>query len=217
MLDLTNQVYGRLTVIKEVERVKNARRWLCRCECENEIIAYQSNLRKGHTKSCGCLVDDFSKYVKEEFAINLKGMQFGFLTALSRVDKKRVSWLCQCACGNKTTVSATNLQSGHTTSCGCKRVEAINQIREETDERMRVDDVLVHTLSRKVSSTNKTGVKGVSIVQKSGVVKYRVNISVKGKRIALGTYNNLDDAIKARKAGEEKYHKPYIDKFNNEG
>jgi len=33
--------------------------------------------------------------------------------------RKRVQWLCVCECGNETLVEAGNLNSGHTTSCGC--------------------------------------------------------------------------------------------------
>jgi hypothetical protein len=39
-----------------VDNVGWSRRWLCRCECSGkEIVAYQGNLIKGHTMSCGCL------------------------------------------------------------------------------------------------------------------------------------------------------------------
>ena len=53
--DLTGNKYGMLTVIKEAERDKNGRRWLCECECGNKKIILGKNLKKGNTKSCGCL------------------------------------------------------------------------------------------------------------------------------------------------------------------
>lgn len=57
--DLTNLKFGKLTVIKEVEKYyqpngKSVRRWLCTCECGNKKIIYQSSLLNGNTKSCGC-------------------------------------------------------------------------------------------------------------------------------------------------------------------
>ena len=59
MLDLTNQIFGRLTVI---ERAANSKcghvQWLCKCECGNTIITETGSLRQGHTKSCGCLQKD---------------------------------------------------------------------------------------------------------------------------------------------------------------
>lgn len=63
-LDLTGQRFGRLTVIKEAEpmvyreasgRKRTLRRWWCRCDCGNNIVAIQTNLHSGKTKSCGCL------------------------------------------------------------------------------------------------------------------------------------------------------------------
>ena len=50
--------YGRLTIIREVEpdgsSHKRVRRFLCRCDCGNEIICRLPNLKSGTTKSCGC-------------------------------------------------------------------------------------------------------------------------------------------------------------------
>ncbi len=54
--DLTNQRFDRLIVISEAGR--NAHRsvcWLCLCDCGNSKITTTSNLKKGNTKSCGCL------------------------------------------------------------------------------------------------------------------------------------------------------------------
>ncbi len=54
--------------------------------------------------------------------IDLSGKKFNQLTVI-RIDGKdawgKYRWLCQCACGNKTTVIATHLKNGHTKSCGC--------------------------------------------------------------------------------------------------
>lgn len=48
--------YGRLFVIDVADRTAaNAIRYLCRCECGGETIAIGTELRSGHTKSCGCL------------------------------------------------------------------------------------------------------------------------------------------------------------------
>jgi hypothetical protein len=49
--------YGRWTIIKEVENcVKpKERQFRCVCECGNEKIIKMFYLRKGESKSCGCL------------------------------------------------------------------------------------------------------------------------------------------------------------------
>lgn len=54
---LVGQTFGRLTVIKEVEKENNNRKryWLCKCTCNKEIIVEQGNLKNHLTQSCGCL------------------------------------------------------------------------------------------------------------------------------------------------------------------
>lgn len=53
--DLTDAVFGRLTCIKPVERRANGHIvYECRCECGNAAFVTCSNLRSGHSNSCGC-------------------------------------------------------------------------------------------------------------------------------------------------------------------
>jgi hypothetical protein len=55
-LDLTGHKFHRLTVLREAPRsAKNKTKWLCVCECGNEIAVHTMHLRAGHTKSCGCI------------------------------------------------------------------------------------------------------------------------------------------------------------------
>lgn len=55
--------------------------------------------------------------------VDRTGHKYGRLT-VARIDAERtqsgrIYWLCNCECGNEKSVLATNLQSGHTVSCGC--------------------------------------------------------------------------------------------------
>ena len=64
-LDLTNQIFGRLIVIKESQaRKANRVTWLCRCSCGNLKAITGSDLKSGHVNSCGCLHDESSKKKK---------------------------------------------------------------------------------------------------------------------------------------------------------
>jgi len=58
-LDLTNERYGRLLVLKETKKIKSQRYWKCICDCGTLKIIQQGHLRSGTTKSCGCLRDTF--------------------------------------------------------------------------------------------------------------------------------------------------------------
>ena len=56
-INLIGNQYGRLTVVSLVEDIAGAKvhtRWLCKCECGNEIVVMGYNLRNGNTTSCGC-------------------------------------------------------------------------------------------------------------------------------------------------------------------
>lgn len=55
-IDLTGQKFGRLTVLKRVNNHKYYKpHWLCKCDCKNEIIVCGNEIKRGRTKSCGCL------------------------------------------------------------------------------------------------------------------------------------------------------------------
>ena len=55
-INLIGKKFGKLIVI---DRAKNSedgrRRWKCKCECGNITILQTNALRRGNTKSCGCL------------------------------------------------------------------------------------------------------------------------------------------------------------------
>lgn len=54
-IDLTNQIFGRWTVIESVGYRPGSTYWLCRCSCGIRCIVNGNNLKRGITQSCGCL------------------------------------------------------------------------------------------------------------------------------------------------------------------
>lgn len=56
MIDLAQQKFGRLVVIKRVGKDNNGNyEWLCQCNCGQKKVIRGSSLRNGNTRSCGCL------------------------------------------------------------------------------------------------------------------------------------------------------------------
>ena len=53
-LDLTGQVFGRLTALSRIEKPGQSK-WLCRCQCGNIKEVLAGHLKQKHTQSCGCL------------------------------------------------------------------------------------------------------------------------------------------------------------------
>ena len=52
LIDITGQVFGRLTVVSKDPKPCM---WLCRCVCGSTTLATGTNLRRGNTTSCGCV------------------------------------------------------------------------------------------------------------------------------------------------------------------
>lgn len=70
-MDLTGQVFGKLTVIERATDKKYKQsHWICQCECGNITKPIcGSDLKRGHTTSCGC-------YVKEKMKKNWENENF---------------------------------------------------------------------------------------------------------------------------------------------
>lgn len=124
--DMTGKTFARLTVIKRAPDLKKGiPRWECKCSCGNVTFASSADLKRGNSKSCGCLR-------KEMCTIDLTGRTFGRLTVIKRsgVDKYgKAQWECQCSCGNTKIINGNNLRSGGATSCGCRSKELIKNLK----------------------------------------------------------------------------------------
>ena len=78
LIDLANKKFEKLTVIKREKDIterngKKSVAWLCRCDCGKEIIVRGSSLRKGNTRSCGCICGKHrhTKHNKKERIYNI--------------------------------------------------------------------------------------------------------------------------------------------------
>lgn len=62
LVDITGVVFGRLTALSHakyhVGKQKGAY-WNCVCKCGANVVVHAVSLRRGNTKSCGCLKNDW--------------------------------------------------------------------------------------------------------------------------------------------------------------
>ena len=72
---------------------------------------------------------------------------------------------------------------------------------------MRIVTTAQNQMNSVVSDRNRSGVKGVS--WDNNEQRWRVRISVNGKRLSLGNYKNFDDAVQCRKSAEAFYYGKY--------
>ncbi len=53
-IDLTGNIYNKLTVLRYKKTIKTRAWYECMCFCGNIIDVRSDSLKSGHTKSCGC-------------------------------------------------------------------------------------------------------------------------------------------------------------------
>ena len=147
--------------------------------------------------------------------LDLTGQRFGKLTVLAPAENlgSLTAWRCRCDCGQETVVLTKRLRDGHWTSCGCDKEHfgeppAIVGRASLT----YVDGTCVEMLRAKtVRCNNTSGVPGVEwLAQKQ---RWRASICFKGKRYYLGSYTSFEEAVKARKLGEEKLHDRFLQEY----
>ena len=207
--DLTGQRFGKLVVTgvametlpdgsRTEVRAENGRvMWDCVCDCGNTIRVPGTQLIAGYRKSCNC----HSKPALKDWI----GRLFGRLTVEEYAGKWEGAhhWKCRCDCGKETVVTQSNLKTHHTLSCGC--------LADPTNTRNFVDGTCIEMIrSKKVFTTNTSGVRGVYPVKRTG--KWAAQIQFQGKKKYLGSYNTIEEAAKARREAESVYEE-FLEKY----
>jgi hypothetical protein len=88
-IDITGQRFGRLVAVELIPKEERTwsnkeRAWRCKCDCGNEVVVRQRNLRGARmTQSCGCV-----RKIEAFLATNgVKGLDREYLEAFSDFDK----------------------------------------------------------------------------------------------------------------------------------
>lgn len=129
-IDYTGYKFNRLTVLRydQEASLNNSKRcsmYVCKCDCGNVTHPISiTDLKRGHTKSCGCLLKEQVKNNSSKIAkLDMIGKKFGKLTVTRKYtdqNSKVIKWYCNCDCGKKDyIVEGTSLRAGRVKSCGC--------------------------------------------------------------------------------------------------
>jgi hypothetical protein len=224
-VDLKGRKFGRLTVIKDSgKRSHRAVLWEAECECGKTILVTGNSLKRGNTKSCGCLNKEVQKQLGEKIKSektknDLNGQKFGKLTVIkirtghkSNNTKLGAYWECKCECGNEIIVQRQHLLRKGVVSCGCKQRENASIAIETLRENCFKENTHLGKLNNGLQKNNTSGIRGVSYDQ--GKQKWIVTIGFQKRNMKMGQFNNIEEAIKARKLAEEKYFQPILEKYN---
>lgn len=223
-VDITGKTFGRWTVLHK-EDTSNGIRWYCRCICGTERLVNGAALRNGSSVSCGCYTKERTKEtcikrkmhntydLTKEYGIGYlsNGMPFYF-------DKedydlvRNLYWQL-----SDTGYLVSKLPEG-------KHVRFHRIVMKVDDPKIKIDHIghnlldnrkgslriisnSMNTANGKLRTTNSSGHTGVFWIK--GRNKWRAEIVVNYKNIYLGYYDNINDAIAARKIAEDKYFGEY--------
>lgn len=209
MEDLSGKVFGNLTVISFNHRKGSRYLWNCLCTCGTFTKSDRSSLVGGKAKSCGCvrvgrIKTALTKHGKSDtrFYKIWQGMKKRCL------NPKATSYKFYGAKGIKVCdrwLSFENFEAdmwqGYEDNLTLDRIDNsegynINNCRWVS---MSVQDY-----NKPISNRNNSGCVGVYFDKKLN--KWRAYIGVEKQRINLGSFENFECAVKARKQAEKDYY-----------
>lgn len=227
-IDMTGKKVGRLLVIERAPNKIYANgvsvvAWKCLCDCGKEIITTGTRLRNGEALSCGCYNREVSSLRREYNEYDLSG-EYGigytkkgekFLFDLEDYEKiKDYYWMLEKDGYARTVVYKDGGKKSilmHRLIMDAKHGEKVDHIKHNnTDNRksqLRIVNNSQNAMNSNLEIKTASGVRGVSYNTKKK--KWVPTLKLNGKSLYLGVFNEMEDAIKARKEAEEKYFGEY--------
>lgn len=147
------------------------------------------------------------------------------LKELRRCEKNKYNkiYLCKCDCGEEFEMNSNlikkNICLKRLLSCKkCsehRRIEKIKEIGKKTikenGSKYLIEKTRLDKLNKIKAQKNNTTTNYAGIRKKKGA--YEVTVGIQGKQIYLGRRKTLEEAIKLRTYGVEKYHIPFMNKY----
>lgn len=233
--DITGRVFGRLTVLEQAEDYVDATgrhydRWLCECCCSehNKKIIRGSELRGGHTVSCGCFsreilslsnkkynewLDEvfFDEHGKYKIGITINTQRKFYVDVEDFDVLKKYCW-CECQVQGKQYSllkaydPATKKVVRMSKILGCIGYDHAD--RDPFNNRrynLRLCTTCENSRNIRVRINNTSGFTGVS--WNKNHQKWMARITDKVHHVIyLGSFDNKDDAIKTRLKAEADYY-----------
>lgn len=207
--NLIGMKFNHLEVVSKSKKTNkwNATFWKCKCDCGNYTEVRTGHLNSGSVKSCGCKIGLMRHAIKGDEAPEYR------------------SWLAmKQRCYNSNNVSFKHYGGRGITVCE-KWINSYKTFYEDMGERPnknysldRIDvnegynpencrwaDRTTQSRNTRIDKSTASGYKGVN--WNKGHKKWHAHIRLNYKPINLGYYEDLDEAIQARKDGEIKYWK----------
>ena len=219
--DYSNQKYGRLTTLKEVEPYISpggdykTRKYLCRCDCGGEVSVMITSLRSGNTQSCGCINSErvtkqnkeraiYDGYSQNKHFSRWKGMiercYYPKHKDYHNYGGRGITVCEEWREHPKAFIEWIEKESNYKKGLSLDRIDGDGNYEPDN---CKFSTPTEQALNRNIMSSNTSGHPGVT-EHTNG--RWRARINVNKKRISLGVYETKEGAIEARKKAEVKYY-----------
>lgn len=240
--DLTNQRFGRLTVLFEAEPhyTSGGNRkvmWFCKCDCGNEKKVSSGELLRGKTRSCGCY--NYEQNCKSKFkqlcsydlsnddyciGYTSKGDKFVF----DKEDYEKVSQYNWFKHHNyfeahipmsspRRTINLHRLVMGVSDKQYDYTEDVDHRNSKKWDNRkcnLRIVSKRQNNFNHKLQKNNSSGFAGVQCQkEKNGRVRWRVSFNFESNIVKTIDCHSKEEAIALRRKLEEIYYGEYS--YNN--
>lgn len=211
--DLTDQVFGRLTVLRYAEEKTSSGnyKWVCSCSCGKQTVVNSTGLVQGTTTSCGCYADEVRGKASLIHGMTRTSEYGAWKNAISRCynpDNKKYhdyggrgidvcdEWHQIAEVGFVKFYEDMGPSNGLT-------LERVNVNLGYSKENCIWDNRYNQGYNQRMQSGNTSGKTGVS-ENKDGTWQSYINFE--GKRYPLGEYVTFEAAKLAREAAEIKFY-----------
>lgn len=227
MKGYVGQRFGKLTIVEDLGYYKKEGTSIkrhyakCKCDCGKEHIARIDQLKTGQVTSCGCYKKDIcqlnginnKKY--NNFHVENKIVHVALYNSSKELicdidDWERLKQYCWSEANGYAKTRDINTGKNtlfHQMVMNNKYIDHING--NGLDNRkcnLRLATKSQNAMNHKLRKDNSTGFTGVRKLRSGN---YSARIKVGGKEINLGTFSNIEDAIKTREEAEIKYFGEY--------
>jgi hypothetical protein len=202
-IDLTNHVYGRLTVLHEAEPATYPRKWVCQCSCGTVKTILGSSLRSGLTQSCGCLNKErvsATSTAHGKYGTRLYNIWHNMRQRCGNPNKTSFDYYG----GNDITVcdewsEFSNFDSWAVATGydDTKTLDRIDGTQGYSPDNCRWTTHTIQSRNQKRRRTNTSGYSGVSFIPHLN--KYQAYLTVAYKKVNLGYFPTAEEASEARR------------------
>lgn len=208
-VDRTGQQHGRLHVLRVHDKdAKGNYRWLCQCDCGNELIVRGYSLAS-HTNSCGCLQKERTSTARSSHRLSGNSLYSTYHTMLRRCQDPEAEGF-EFYGGKGISVCERWLEAdgqglSNFISDMSPRPKGATLDRKDSTKNYEPSNCRWATATtqsynqgkRKDNSSGKVGVYWVPRLN-----KWTAQISKNRKRVHLGVFQTMNEAVQARVKAE---------------